>query len=249
MYICDKARECKATNVWCKEPFVECGTSQSLETFNTFNKTCYRENLQVKAIPCEEIEYGITRWSYLTKCKYQNLNYIGSISCQNCSCYYGENREKQIVYCTYKHFNPGVKMEYKLTIKNASMIIMKDYSPCKDFNKAVRDWLDMGYGFSQPIKLPDLINIANKYNCLPWLIDRGFIEEEEEEFYSMGDEFKNLSNDIYKLNSWGDLLVGLNSKSGSRCTERPLKVEFSVHKIPASDFHQHFGDNFKKIKE
>jgi hypothetical protein len=248
--ICDKAREC---GYYCphKEPHEHFSVCDRVTNCNT-------GSTPAKCIPCEEIEYK----KYETKCPHK-LNILlsdipiilGMAFCgdmggeNNCKYCYGHDKKNQKIYCTYKHFNPEVKMEYKVIFNNITMAGMAAKQPCReDFGNACKDWIDMNYGLHEYISPQDLISVARKHNLIRWLIDRCFIKKVEEEFYSVGDEFESFIGNTFKLNSWGEYLVGLNNKGGLNPGCRPLSVE-GVFKIPASDFHKHFGDEFKKIKE
>jgi hypothetical protein len=257
-YICDKARECKAIDFWCKTPF----ETKHKESFTW--KACDNHNVnpiywQVKAIPCEEIEYNNKSFELCphgmrTPDGYTNITldgcYCGNMGKEeNCKYCYGHDKENKKIYCTYKHFNPEVKMEYKIK-KIATMVNMEEKRPCRDdFRGACQEWLDMDYRLNDPIDLGDLILVAEKYNGIQWLIDHGFIEKVEEEFYSRGDRFEESTGWKYILcEVTHHKMMLFNVKTGCRWNEKMLNVRL-VKKIPASDFHARFGDNFKKIKE
>jgi len=79
----------------------------------------------------------------------------------------------------------------------------------------------------------------------------GFMEKVVEEYYRIGDTFTHVDsslpdNNVWKLNLYDNDLVGLNNENGLRWS-KPLKTA-TINKIPASDFHRHFGKNLIRKK-
>jgi hypothetical protein len=220
----------------------------------------YIEEIEYNNKPVELCPYGMR-----TPDGYTNITldgyYCGNMGKEdNCKYCYGNDKEKQVVYCTYKHFNPEVKMEEKYRVLKG--FTKYDYivahqkmygwgsfeNSCEEFQEDIEKW-NNGKGYEKHIKCSPGGVFSKNF----WIhaVKFGFMEKIEEDFYSIGNEFERGTGDEWKLNHMGNHEVALHDIRGYiwlGVVEPKLKVS-NVFKILASDFHKHFGNDFKKIKE
>jgi hypothetical protein len=134
--------------------------------------------------------------------------------------------------------------KYDYVIQHQKKYNWTDFTKsCAKFQEDMSYWTDT----DEPFKTGYILYQKNLYsdNFYSHAVIFGFIREVKEDvYYHLGDHFRK-SGTQYQLNSWGTDIIGLNSSWGSRYTDG-LRTSNTV-KIPASDFHNHFGKEMVKI--